>query len=362
MMLEKGKPRVETIGERFEAASLHVSKCLADGMQSLERSGVEIALVTDGKGRLIGTLTDGDIRRAFLAGATIRSPLEPYISRQFTVVGPSIGRTEVLDLMQAKRIGQIPVVTSKGKLLGLHLLHELLGAVERPNWAVIMAGGKGTRLQPLTKILPKPMIRVAGRPILERIVLHLVGFGIRRIFLSVNFLSKVIEDHFHDGTDFGCRIEYLREKTPLGTGGSLSLLPEKPKTTLVILNGDLVTQADISRMLAFHEQGKYMATVGVRPYVHVVPFGVVKSKNNRLIKLEEKPSVSWMINAGIYGLCPELIARVPKSQPYAITNLIEDCLRRNEPVGSYAIEEDWIDVGKKEELQRAQGTANQTVA
>ena len=159
----------------LDACRLHVSASLIEAMMSLEKSGIEITLIVDGDGRLVGTLTDGDIRRALLKGAPLESPLEPYLQKNFTAVGPRTGRAEVLDLMQSRTISQIPIVDGAGRLVGVHLLHEVLGAIERPNWAVVMAGGQGTRLRPLTETIPKPMLRVAGRPILERIVLHLVS-------------------------------------------------------------------------------------------------------------------------------------------------------------------------------------------
>ena len=145
---------------------------------------------------------------------------------------PTVPRAEVLDIMQARRFEQVPIVDEQGKVIGLHLLHDILGNIARPNWAVVMAGGKGMRLRPLTEKLPKPMIRVAGRPLLERIILHLVSYGIRRIFLSVNHLAPVIEDYFEDGSKYGTKIEYLREDHPLGSGGAISLLPEIPEQAI----------------------------------------------------------------------------------------------------------------------------------
>ena len=241
--------------KRLEHTCVPATARLVDAMQSLELSGVEIALLTDAEGRLAGIVTDGDIRRALLKGATMESPVGPHMVREFTRVGPDAGRAEVLDLMQARTLEQIPVVDAEGKLAGLHLLHELVGAIERPNWAVIMAGGKGVRLRPITEHLPKPMIPVAGRPILERLVLHLVGCGIRQVFLSINYLGHIVEQHFGDGSRFGCRIEYLREEQPLGTGGALALLPEPPTELLLVMNGDGVTQVDIGALLDFHERG-----------------------------------------------------------------------------------------------------------
>jgi dTDP-glucose pyrophosphorylase len=339
--------------DRISQCCVPISRTLIDAMRVIEEGSVGVALVIDPSGRLVGMLTDGDIRRGILQGASLESPLEPHVRRRFTSVTPSAGRAEVLDLMQSLVIHQVPVVDENGRVVGLHLLHELLGGVERPHWAVIMAGGRGTRLAPLTETIPKPMVRVAGRPILERLVLHLVGFGIRRIFLSVHYLAEVISGYFGDGSKFGCRIEYLRETESLGTGGALSLLKEMPSSPLLVLNGDLVTQVNLADMLDFHARGRFMATMGVRQYTHQVPFGCVELRGDRVVSLEEKPILDRCVNAGIYILEPGLLSRVPKAS-YPITALFEDCLAKSEPVGAFEIREDWIDVGHREQLKQAQ--------
>ncbi len=341
--------------DRVKAISIGKQSSIRDGMEAIQRGACWIALVVGEDGTLLGLITDGDVRRALLAGATLSDPVEPHICRQFTAVPPTVGRSEVLDLMRARTLNQIPIVDEAGKLVGLHLLREIIGAVKRPNWAVVMAGGRGERLRPLTDSTPKPMLKVAGRPILERLVLHLVGFGIHRIFLSVNYLSEMIERHFGDGARFGCRIEYLREGEPLGTGGALGLLPEKPQDPLLALNGDLLTEFDVGNMLAFHAQGQYAATVGVHQYVQPVPFGVLTIEDNRVLGIQEKPSMMYPTNAGIYLLDPSLLERVPKNAAYTVPDLLEDCFARGERVGAFPIENDWLDVGRPQELQRARG-------
>jgi dTDP-glucose pyrophosphorylase len=338
---------------RLEACRVLVGATVREAMWALERGGAEIALVVDDNGRLVGTMTDGDVRRALLAGAALDSPLEPHIQRTFTAVTTQAGRAEVIDLMRARTIGQIPIISADGQLVGLHLLHEIIGAKERLNWAVVMAGGKGSRLWPMTEDIPKPMLRVAGRPILERVVLHLAGFGIRRLFLSVNYLADVIADHFGDGSRFGCQIEYLREEQPLGTGGSLSLLPEPPSHPLIVMNGDLVTEADIGAMLDFHARAGQRATVGVRRYSHTVPFGCVEVDGDRIVQMEEKPSLVRLVNAGIYVIDPDLVARVPIRQEYPMPRLVDDCIARGERVAAFEIEADWIDIGQRDQLKRA---------
>jgi len=322
-------------------------------MKTMDRSCAGLALVTDEDGRLVGTLTDGDVRRALLAGAEVDDPLKPFMVRSYTAVGRDVARAEVLDMMQARRIEQVPVLDDQGRLLGLHLMQEMLGPVERPNWAVVMAGGVGSRLRPLTDSIPKPMLKVAGRPILERIVLHLVGHGIRRVFLSVNYLGHVIEEHFGDGSRFGCRIEYLREDRPLGTGGALSLLPV-PTEPLIVINGDLVTNVNIGDLLAAHTGAM---TMGVRPFTYIIPFGCVESERGRVVVLEEKPRVVRMVNAGVYVISPEIIARVPAGEDYPITRLIEECVAASEVVNTFEVQDDWLDVGQHDQLRLARGAA-----
>ncbi|MGH7717230.1 MAG: nucleotidyltransferase family protein [Gemmatimonadaceae bacterium] len=344
--------------DQFDISDLMLrpTATLLEALRTIDRCGKEIAFVCDAERRLLGTLTDGDVRRALLAGGSLgESTVEAAMHRRFTAAPSAAGRAEVLDMMRARGIGQVPIVDDEGRLLGVHTLHELIGAVERANWAVVMAGGKGTRLRPLTESLPKPMIKVAGRPILERIVDHLVGFGIRRVFLSVNYLGHIVEQHFGDGSSFGCSIEYLRETKPLGTGGSLSLLPEHPRHPVLVLNGDLVTQVDVGRMLAFHAEGGFAATLGVRRYAVHVPYGVAEVCRSTVVNLTEKPTLEMLVNAGAYVLSPDVVRKVPRGEEFHITELFSHCLASGDPVGAYLVEEEWHDVGGHEELSHARG-------
>lgn len=328
---------------------------IRDAMAALDRGAGRIALAVDASGRLSGVVTDGDIRRALLAGATLTSPLASVVTREPVAVDPGEGRAGVLELMRARRISAIPVVDSRGVPVGLHLLHEFLERAERTTWAVVMAGGQGLRLRPLTDTVPKPMLRVAGRPILERIVLHLVGFGVKRIFLSVNYLGQIIEEHFGDGAAFGARIEYLREDRPLGTAGALGLLPEPPTESLLLLNGDLVTSADLGSLLAFHVAGGFDATIGYRRYLHTIPFGCIDRDGERVVGLDEKPTIEREVNTGMYALEPGLVALVQPGEPTTMPDLIATALADGRPVGAFEIEDDWVDVGQREQLVRARG-------
>ena len=343
------------IGEKLRQTSVAKNQSLRDAMTALDSTGLEIVMVVDEDGRLEGALTDGDIRRALLGGASLDSDLEPFIQQEITCVTPEKNRAEVLDIMRARTFGQIPIVDEDGRLVGLHLLREIIGAVERQNWSVVMAGGRGERLRPITDSIPKPMVQVAGRPVLERIVLHLVGSGITKVFLAVNYMGDLIKDHFGDGSGFGCDIEYLEEEQPLGTGGALSLLPEVPEQPVVVLNGDLLTQVDLGSMLGFHESGGFKASIGLREYVHRVPYGVVEMNESRVVDIREKPSQAWTSNCGIYVIQPDLVSRIPKGEYFSMPDLMGDCLKRGEPVGGYMVEGDWMDIGRPRELRQARG-------
>jgi dTDP-glucose pyrophosphorylase len=338
---------------RFEDCLVPVDGSIRDAMLALDKGAGRISLAIDADGRLVGVVTDGDIRRALLRGAALDDPLAGALTRKYTAVGPEDDRAATLELMRARRLAAVPVIDVDKRPVGLHLLHEFLDPIGRPNWAVVMAGGKGSRLRPLTDTVPKPMLRVAGRPILERIVLHLFGFGITRIFISVGYLSEVIEDHFGDGSGFGGRIEYLREDEPLGTAGALGLLPSPPSDPVVVMNGDLVTGADVGGLLDFHAAGGFAATIGIRRYLHSVPFGCVERDGDHVVRLEEKPTIAREVNSGIYALSPAAVALVDGATRTTMPDLIERILERDEPVGAFEIEDDWIDVGQREQLEQA---------
>jgi dTDP-glucose pyrophosphorylase len=347
------------VNARLKGICVGTAATIRQTMESISDGAVEIALLVDDRGRLLGTLSDGDLRRALLGGASLDGPVAPHAQGRFTAVSPDADRAGVLDLMHARSISQVPIL-DHGVVVGLHVLRELLGAEERDNVAVIMAGGRGTRLRPLTEQRPKPMLAVAGRPILERIVLHLTGAGIRTIYLAVNYLADLIEEYFGDGDAFGCRIEYLREDVgcPLGTAGALALLPpavSQGREPLLVMNGDLVTQFHVGRLLEAHTRGVGVATVGVRDYVHEVPFGVVSLEGDAVATLDEKPVAVWTVNAGVYVVEPSLLRHIETGREFPMTELIASALRRGERVFAHRLEGDWLDVGRVSELRQARG-------
>lgn len=344
-------------GDGLSRLVLPPDATLRDALVALNESGESILFVGDPATRIVeGTLTDGDVRRALLAGASLAtSRVAAVMQREFVSVSVDAGRAEVLDLMSARQVGQVPALDHERRLCGLHTIGRLVSARERPNCAVLLAGGRGTRLAPLTHTVPKPMVTVAGRPILERLILHLMSSGIRRFYVSVNYLAHVIEEHFGDGSQLGCQITYLRESQPLGTGGPVALLDPMPSDAVVVMNGDLVTQCDIGAMLDFHAAGGYAATIGVREYVVEIPFGTAEVEQDRLVALREKPVERKLVNAGIYVLERDAIHRIPRNQEYPITSLFEACLEAELPVGAFRVADEWLDVGRPDELRRARG-------
>ena len=342
-------------GGTMEKYCISPDSTIIQCMGCMDKTGAGIALAVDEELKLIGTISDGDIRKALLKNGSLDSTVTHLINRNCFKVLPTIPRVKVLDMMQARRFEQVPIVDEKGKVIGIHFLHDMLGIVSSPNWAVIMAGGKGMRLRPLTENIPKPMIKVAGRPILERIILHLISYGINRIFLAVNYLSNMIEEHFRDGSQYGVSIEYLRENEPLGSGGALSLLPELPSHPLLVMNGDLIEDANFAKMVTFHTKNKFYATMGVYPYFHQVPFGCVEVENNKLSSLVEKPVLEETVNAGIYVLSPEAVSQVPKDIVFPITSLFEQALSTDTQCGAFVLEKEWLDIGSPQQLRQARG-------
>jgi dTDP-glucose pyrophosphorylase len=334
---------------------LDEGKTIRDAMTLLNVNAREVVLVRDTAGRISGLITDGDIRRGLLAGATLQSPVTAMMRREFFAVGPEIDRAAVLDLMKARMFYHVPVLDKEHRLVAMHFLRDLIGAGRKPNIAVVMAGGKGTRLRPMTEALPKPMIEVAGRPILERVVLHLVGHGIQHIHLAVNYKAKIIEQYFGDGSTFGCKIEYLRETAPLGTAGALSLLPSRPPHPFFVLNGDIVTDVDLTAMLCAHIENNYSATMGVGSYQVQVPFGTVTERGGQLLSIEEKPTANFLVNRGIYVLDPSSLDYVPEDSEFLMTTLFEMLLEAKRSVGVYEFHNYWLDVGLPDDLRRARG-------
>jgi len=326
---------------------------LRDVIKIVDRGAAQIALVTDIEGKLLGVITDGDIRRAILRSESLESPAERIMCRDFRFLPDSSTEEEALALMRRETLHQIPVLDDQGRVVRLFLLEDLIKSKVRSNLVVIMAGGEGKRLRPLTQDCPKPMLRVSGKPLLEIILQQCVDAGFQDFYLSVNYLKEQIQDYFGDGARWNVKINYLEEDQPLGTGGALSLLPTRPTEPLLVLNGDVLTRVDYGRLLRFHQEHKSAATLCVREHATQIPYGVVRMDDLHVLTLEEKPVLSHYVNAGIYLLDPSLLDLVSRNQFFDMPQLLEKAMQHKQRVSAFPIHEYWLDVGHPETLERA---------
>ncbi len=319
---------------------------LQQAILSLDASALQIAMVVDVDGSLIGTLTDGDIRRGLLRGLGMQSPVESIVNREPLVVPPQLEREMVLQLMQANKVRQLPVVDGQRRVVGLHVWDELLVPVQRPNTMVIMAGGQGMRLRPYTESCPKPMLPVGGKPMLEHIIDRARAEGFQRFVLAVHYLGHMIEEYFGDGSRWKIRIEYLREDTPLGTAGALALLQPKPDVPLIVTNGDVLTDIHYGELLDFHHHHGAMATMAVRLHEWQHPFGVVRTSGVDIVGFEEKPVIKSHINAGVYALDPSVLDHLHKGEHCDMPTLFGKLQESELRTVVYPMHEPWLDVGR----------------
>jgi NDP-sugar pyrophosphorylase family protein len=302
---------------------------------------------------LAGTITDGDIRRGLLRGVDLSSSIDTILHSDPFVVPPQLTPEAVLQLMQANKIHQLPIVDHERRVLGLHLWDELQTPVARRNTMVIMAGGKGVRLRPHTENCPKPMLPVGGKPMLEHIIARAQADGFERFVLAVHYLGQMIEDYFGDGAKWNVSIDYLREREPLGTGGALSLLAPRPDLPFLVTNGDVLTDVRYSEILDFHQRQNSTATMAVRTHEWQHPFGVVRTKGMEIISFEEKPVYRTHVNAGIYVLEPHALDALEPHAHCDMPSLFERLQARAERTIVYPMHEPWLDVGRPADLEQA---------
>jgi len=324
-----------------------------EAMRIIDKGAAQIALVIDEHQRLLGTLTDGDIRRGLLYGETLEAPAERLMNRKFRSVRCSDDQGLVLEMMRREVLRQIPVLDDQGRVIKLLLLQELLNPQQLSNAVVIMAGGKGTRLLPHTEDCPKPMLPVGDKPILEILLEQCIDSGFRKFYFSVNYLKEQIIAHFADGARWGVSINYLVENEPLGTAGSLQLLPDSLKEPLLVLNGDVLTRFDPSQLLYFHTENQAKATLCVREHELTVPFGVVQTNGVELAGFQEKPTYRNQVNAGVYVIDPQLLPLLPPHQFTDMPSLLLAAQGAGHRVAVCPIHEYWLDVGRPETLVKA---------
>jgi dTDP-glucose pyrophosphorylase len=341
--------------KNIEKIKLSIYSTIKEALQIIDKGAVRIALVVDDNLKLLGTISDGDIRRAILANKTLDTSIENIYYRTPTTANINDKKEEVINLCMRNNIYQIPIINNDGEVVSLAILDKLLKSKEYNNKVILMVGGLGTRLRPLTDTTPKPMLPVGGKPILETIIEKFVSYGFVNITMCIGYKSNIIQDYFSDGSKYGANIEYILEDKRMGTAGALSLLSDKqkPKEAFFVMNGDLLTNINFENLLDFHLNNKSKATMCVREYDFQVPYGVVNIDNGKIESIEEKPIHKFFVSAGIYMLEPSIIDYIPKDEFYDMPTLFEKIILNKENTISFPLREYWLDIGRMEEYRKA---------
>lgn len=326
---------------------------IRSALAAIDRGALQIALIVDGERHLLGVVTDGDIRKHILNGMSLDSLIGPLMNADPMVATAAEPRAEMLSRMRARGIHQLPLVDGARHVVGLMTLDELLVAEPQPNLVVLMAGGLGKRLFPLTADTPKPMLKIGERPILETILLQFRDYGFYRFAITMHYLGDRIVEHFGDGSRFGAEITYVRETEPLGTAGALSLLPERPEHPFFVMNGDVLTKLNFESLMAFHRRCGSPLTMSVREHALTVPFGVAEVSGDHLEALVEKPSYRHLVNAGIYACNPEIIDLIPPGRPSTMVDAVQALLKEKRSPAVFRIEDYWVDIGQHGDFARA---------
>ena len=325
-----------------------------DVMRVMDKSALQIAFVVDEENRLLGAVTDGDVRRSILRGEELSASVERIMNTHPIVAPQGMERAVILRLMKKHGVRQIPLLDGERHLVGLARMQELLYRPKRGNAVVLMAGGLGIRLRPLTDQIPKPLLTVGTKPILETILESFLDAGFYRFYLAVNYKSKMIEDYFGDGSRLGADIQYLHEKKRMGTAGALYFLPKMTDEPIIVMNADLLTKVDFGEMLDYHIEQGAIATMAVREYNYQVPYGVIDFDGERITAIREKPSYSVFVNAGIYTLSPEAVARVDKEEFFDMPQLFDLLVAEGKKTTVYPVREYWMDIGRIDDFRKAQ--------
>ncbi len=343
------------MGIKWASALLKSDRTTQEAAELLTANSLRIVLVVDNENRLLGTVTDGDIRRALMTGNTMTAPVMTVMQKDPIAMAQGESRQQALQIMREKDLLHLPVLDSNGVVVGLETVRDLLFAKQRPNPVLLMAGGFGRRLYPLTRDVPKPLLPVGEKPILQTILEQLVEGGLSHFFLAVHYHSEQVRAHFGDGSRWGVRIDYLEEREPLGTAGALGSLDRaKVDTPLLMMNGDLLTRLDFGQLLDYHEERGGLATMCVREYDFQIPYGVVRGDGGQVAEITEKPVQKFFVNAGIYVLEPDILDQCRSKEAVDMPDLLRLAMRKGGKVNMFPIHEYWLDIGQMEEYQRAQ--------
>lgn len=328
---------------------------IGKAIRVIDTGSAQISLVVNDDRHLLGTVTDGDVRRGLLRSVPLDAPVSTVMNQDPVVGRPHQARDAYRHIMRSHVLRHLPLVDSAGQLVGLALLdgYEVAEQEVRENWVVLMAGGDGSRLRPLTENLPKPLVKVRKKPLLEWTVESFLEHNFRNFFISVNYKAEMIKDRFGSGAKWGANIRYLEEKNRLGTAGALGLIDPRPEEPILVMNGDVLTTVNFGSLLEFHIEQGARATMCVRPYDFQIPFGVVKTKHMRITAIDEKPVQQVFVNAGIYVLDPGVLDFIPRERPIDMPDLFQLLIEARHETTVFPIREYWLDVGRMDDLQRA---------
>ncbi|OFZ80446.1 MAG: alcohol dehydrogenase [Bdellovibrionales bacterium RIFOXYD1_FULL_53_11] len=339
--------------EPFETALVGPKTAIRDIIKRIDESSLQIALVVDESRVLLGTITDGDIRRGILSGKTLEDTADRIMNKKPMVVLEGTPEDELLARMRSRQLRHMPIVDTGGRIVGLEIFEKLMNLSENDSWVVLMAGGLGKRLGNLTENCPKPLLTIGDKPILETIISNLKSHGFHNFYVSVNYKAEMIRDYLGNGDKWNVNIKYLQEDERLGTAGSLGLLPEKPKSPLLVMNADLLTTLDFNKLMHFHKKQNAKATMCLRDYNFQVPFGVVKLNRQSIVALDEKPTMNFFVNAGIYVVDPDVLDLIPKNEHFDMTTLFSKLIEMKSKASAFLIREYWIDIGRINDLEAA---------
>lgn len=332
--------------------SIHPQATIKEAIETIDKGVMQIALVVEDD-RLFGTITDGDIRRGFLKGRKLEDKIDGLYNTSPLTGTLDQTREDLVQLALTRKVKQLPILDSAGKLVGIEYIEDYLRGPEKQNVVVLMAGGLGTRLRPMTTDTPKPMLRVGSKPILETILESFSYYGFRNFFFSVNYKADKIRNYFKDGSRYGVTIDYINETTRLGTAGPLSLLPDGIRKPIIVMNGDLLTNVNFERLLNYHLLTRAEGTMCVREYNLQIPYGVVETDGAAIRGIVEKPKQNFFVNAGIYVLNPDTLKFVPKNSLYDMPQLFQELIDHDGKVCAFPITDYWMDIGQPNDFDQA---------
>ncbi|MFJ5358502.1 nucleotidyltransferase family protein [Pectobacterium sp. CHL-2024] len=342
------------MSEKWEKVLLSPEQTIRDALKVIDTEALRIALVTTPERKLLGTITDGDIRRGLLNNLNMDDPVDLVMNKNPTVASPNVSRKKLLQMMDELSVLSIPILNGE-YLIGLEIFHNISDKQIYENPVFLMAGGFGTRLRPLTDNCPKPLLKVGDKPILETTLNNFISHGFKNFYISTHYMPEMIMDHFGNGENWGVNITYVHEEKPLGTGGALGLLPKDiPQLPLLMMNGDVLTNIDYQNLLKFHNEGSADATMCVREYQYQIPYGVVTGEGNKIIKMIEKPVQRYYVNAGIYVISPEIFNSVEQNKKIDMPTLLEEKIDQSGEVLMFPIHEYWLDIGRMDDFKKAQ--------